>query len=75
MRGSLNLILESHQPQTQEWGIYEAYENMPIPPLASFSLLRGRNIGWEDSINRLGHRSEQVTRLTKKSERFNGMEQ
>lgn len=26
MRGSLNLILESHHPQTQEWDIYHAYE-------------------------------------------------
>lgn len=44
MSGSLNLILESHQPQTWEWDIYQAYEK------DSGASLLGPNIGSEDRL-------------------------
>ncbi len=52
MRGSLNLILERHQTQTQEWDIHHAYEkNSDTSTRFVFSAQR-QNIGEEDSISR-----------------------
>lgn len=65
MRGSLNLILECHQPQTHEWDIYHAYEKNPDTSSRFVFSAERQNIGWEDRINRLTQRNEQAMKLKK----------
>lgn len=62
MRGSLNLILESHQPQTQEKDIYHTYEKNSdtVPPLTLCFAAERTLVGWTDR-----QRNEQVMKPKK----------
>ena len=68
MRGSLNLILESHQPQTRECGIYHTYEkNLDTSPCFVFSAEETRVGRTESTVSR--QRNEQGMKPKKGRER------
>lgn len=70
MRGSLNLILESHQPQTREEDIYHAYEKNSDTSLLS---ARRYGVGW-GGRNEQSSTEEQSSDGAKERKAFNGRE-